>query len=244
MRAKRTERRLLLRSVLLCVRSDHSLEMAQRRARDVINSKSSAGIVFIDTAWLYAAARLSLREPFSIPHFDALCVTLRGARLSDSKDPPLAGGSDSAGGGSAGDSAPPYDALCSWLLEAALDLVRPDLQRPPCPLAVGVVRNPSSGRFDPASSPTTAALRSLPVCKSSDIGNMSASSARRASADNSGLLSEGGRRASASSVRRASLCVTGGGGGEGRWEADRRFAYLVENVCRRGARAGSILRAH
>ena len=70
-------------------------------------------MVHIERAWLFAAARIHLHEPFSLPHFDALCATLKHVHPTG---PTLPSNPDD-GGGAGGDGPRPYAALCDWLLE-------------------------------------------------------------------------------------------------------------------------------
>ena len=212
------------------------------RARTV--SVRSTGIIIIDSAWLFAAARMSLSEPFSLPHFDALCLTLRGALLSDS--PGTLGNSGDNGGGGCGKETvgEQYEALCGWLLEVAVDLVRPDLQRPHSNPSVLVIphRGPSSGGRQQHPSHSTA-LQSLPVRQMGSVfdstasvqsmprlgrnidgGELTSGTDRRMSADDSKLKM--------GEARRVEVGQRPGQYWDGHKEADRRFSYLIENVCK------------
>ena len=72
------------------------------------NTRSNA-MVHIERTWLFAAARIHLHEPFSLPHFDALCATLKHVHPTPALSSHAAGGGD--------DGATVYEALCEWLLE-------------------------------------------------------------------------------------------------------------------------------
>ena len=72
------------------------------------NTHSNA-MVHIERAWLFAAARIHLHEPFSLQHFDALCATLKHVHPTPALSSHAGGGGD--------DGATAYEALCEWLLE-------------------------------------------------------------------------------------------------------------------------------